>query len=141
MRLVAVKYDDEDGCCSAAGIAVADARDTLSPETHPFDSERRRSPRFAMRKPALLSWLEGGGERVEAVYTTTISQYGCALQGRMFFHPGTRVTLDLAGKTIEGRVVHCLKDHSKNLVTIGLAFDQDGSEFWQVSFDFLTHPM
>jgi hypothetical protein len=85
-----------------------------------------------MRKPALLSWQDSGVERVEAVFTTTISRFGCALCGRTFFRPGTRVTLDLSGKTIEARVVHCLKDHSTNLVTIGVAFDQESSEFWQV---------
>jgi hypothetical protein len=89
-----------------------------------------------MRKPVVLSWQEGETERVEAVFTSSISRFGCALHTRMFFQPGTRVRLDFAEKTIKGRVVHSLKDHSTNLVTIGVAFDQNGSEFWQVGFDF-----
>jgi hypothetical protein len=39
-------------------------------------------------------------------------------------------------KTIEGRVVHSLKDYSTKVVTLGLAFDEDGSDFWQVGFEF-----
>jgi hypothetical protein len=89
-----------------------------------------------MRKPVVLSWKEGDSERVEGVLTTSVSRFGCGLRSRVFFQPGTRVRLDFAGKTMEGRVVHSLKDHSNNVVTIGVAFDQDGSEFWEVGFGF-----
>ncbi len=82
----------------------------------------------------MLSWQEDELERVESVCTVSISRFGCALRSHRFFHPRTRVRLDRAGKTIEGRVVYSLKDHSTNLVEVGVAFDQDGSEFWQVGF-------
>ena len=35
---------------------------------------------------------------------------------------------------MNGRVVYSLKDHSTHLVEVGIAFDQDGAEFWQVVF-------
>ena len=131
-----VKHGDENASLSAADIAISDSRNSLFPETRLSDTERRRSARIPMRKLVVLSWQEGQSDRVEAVFTTAISRFGCALHSCMFFQPGTRVRLDLAEKTIEGRVVHSLKDHSTNLVTIGVAFDQDGSEFWQVWFEF-----
>ena len=133
-----MKYNDENASRSASGIAVSDSRNSLSLETPLSGTERRRSPRIPMRKPVVLSWQEGESERVEALVATTISRFGCSLHSRVFFQPGTRVRLDFAKKTIEGRVVHSLKDHSTNLVIIGLAFGQDGSEFWQVRFEFFA---
>ncbi len=134
--LVIVKCDDENVDLSVADIAVSGSRNSLSLETRLSGSERRRSARIPVRKPVVLSRQEGQCKGVEAVFTTAISRFGCALRSRMFFQPGTRVRLDLAEKTIQGRVVHSLKDHSTNLVTIGVAFDQDGSEFWQARFEF-----
>ena len=131
-----VKYDDENVSLSATDIAVSDSHNSFPPEPRLSGTERRRSVRIPMRKPVVLSWQEGESERVEAVFTTNISRFGCALRSRMFLQPGTRVRLDFAKKTIEGRVVHSLKDHSTNLVTIGVAFDQNGSEFWQVGFGY-----
>jgi len=139
--LVVVKYDDENVSLSATGIAVSDSRSSFSPEPRLPDTERRRSARIPMRKPVVLSWQEGESERVEAVFTTTISRFGCALRSRMFFKPGTRVRLDFAKKSIEGRVVHSLKDHSTNVVTIGVAFDEDAGQFWQVGFEFWSRPL
>jgi hypothetical protein len=138
---VIVKYDDKSVSLSAADTAISDSRNSLPLETRLSGTERRRSARIPVRKPVVLSWQERESERVEAVFTTTISRFGCALHSRMFFRPGTRVRLDFAEKTIEGRVVHSLKDHSTNLVAIGLAFDQDGSEFWQVGFEFWARPL
>lgn len=89
-----------------------------------------------MRRPVVLSWQDGECERVEAVFTSNISRFGCALYTRTFFQPGSRVTLEFAGKTAHGRVVHSLKDHSTNVVTIGVAFDGDGTEYWNLGFDF-----
>ena len=89
-----------------------------------------------MRVPGVLSWREGDTERVEAVHTVSISRFGCGLHSQTFFQPGARVRLDFAERSIEGRVVHCLKDHSTNLVTLGVAFDQDGCDFWHLRFEF-----
>jgi PilZ domain len=135
-RLVIVKYDDENARHSAAGIAGLDACNSLSHETCLSSIERRRSARIPVRNPVMLSWQEGVSERVEAVFTTTISRFGCSVHSRMFLQPGTRIRLDFGDRTIEGRVVHSLKDHSTNVVITGLAFDQDGSDFWQVRFEF-----
>lgn len=139
--LVVVKYDDENVSLSATEITVSDSRNSFSPEPPLSTTEKRRSVRIPMRKPVVLSWQEGESERVEAVFTTTISRFGCALRSRMFSQPGTRVRLDFAERTIEGRVVHSLKDCSTNLVTIGVAFDEDASEFWQVGFEFWSRPL
>ncbi len=73
---------------------------------------------------------------MEAVYTISVSRFGCALHSRIFFQPGTRVRLEFAEKAIEGRVVDSLKDHSTKLVTLGVAFDHDSSELWQLGFEF-----
>lgn len=121
----------------AAGIAVPDSGSSLALQTHPPGAGRRRSPRISIRRPqpGVLSWREGKTETVESVFTTTISRFGCALRSRAFLRPGTRVKLDFAHKSIEGRVVSSLKDHSNNLVTMGVAFDQDGGELWQLGFE------
>ena len=95
---------------------------------------RRRSARVPERKPVVLSWREDDLERVESVSTVSISRFGCTLRSHRFFQPGTRVRLDCAGQTIEGRVVYSLKDHSTYLLEVGVGFDQDGSEFWQMGF-------
>jgi hypothetical protein len=131
-----VKYDDKNVSLSATEVAASDSTNSLPSEARLPHTERRRSIRIPMRKPLLLSWQEGESERVEAAFTTTVSQFGCALRCRTFFQPGTRVILDFAGKTIEGRVVHSLKDHSTNLVTIGVALDDHGGDFWQVGFGY-----
>ena len=123
-------------CTSAAGVTVADSRDSTPLEIQPSAAEKRRGARISMRAPGVLSWREGETERVEAILTISVSRFGCALHSRTFFQPGSRVRLDFAEKSIAGRVVHSLKDHSTNIVTIGVAFDQDGREFWQLGFEF-----
>lgn len=97
-------------------------------------SFRRRSPRVSARQPVVLSWQEDELEHVESTFTLSISRFGCALRSHRFFRPGTRVRLEHQGRTIEGRVVYSLKDHSTNLVEVGVGFDRDGGEFWQVEF-------
>ncbi len=104
------------------------------PKATQSPSFRRRSPRVSASKPLVLSWQEGELEHVESASTISISRFGCALRSHRFFEPGTRVRLDYARRTIEGRVVYSLKDHSANLVEVGVGFDEDGSEFWQVVF-------
>jgi hypothetical protein len=120
---------------SAAGVTVADSGNSIPLEIRPSAAEIRRSARVSMRAPGVLSWREGEIERVEAILTISISRFGCALHSRTFFQPGTRVRLDFGERTIAGRVVHSLKDHSTNTVTIGVAFDKDGREFWQLGFE------
>jgi hypothetical protein len=120
-----------------ADIAVPDAGSSLALQTHPSGDRKRRSSRISIRQPqpGVLSWREGKIETVESVFTTTISRFGCALRSRAFLRPGTRVRLGFSHKSIEGRVVSSLKDYSNNLVTMGVAFDQDGGELWQAGFE------
>jgi hypothetical protein len=100
----------------------------------PF-AEKRRSRRYSVQIPGVVSWMDGGTERVENVFTTSISKYGCALRTGTFHKPGTRLRLEFSGKSIEGKAVHALKDHSNNMVTVGVAFEENGRNFWQVGFD------
>ena len=118
-----------------AATAVSDSRDVIALQSQRGGSEKRRSPRIAIRLPGLISWREGQTERIEAAFTTSVNRFGCALHCHTFFQPGTRLSLDFGDKTIRGHVVHSLKDHSVNLVTIGVAFDQDANEFWPVGFE------
>jgi hypothetical protein len=126
---------------SNAGLSAASINDpgsgkSLALQIHPSGARRRRSPRIANRQPqpGVLSWREGNTETVEPVLATTISRFGCALRSRAFLRPGTRVRLDFSQKSIEGRVAYSLKDHSNNLVTMGVAYDHDGGELWQLGF-------
>ncbi len=118
-------------------ISVTESDSTLegatAMTTQP-QSFRRRSPRVSTSKPVVLSWKDDELEHVENVSTLSVSRFGCSLRSHRFLQPGTRVRLDYAGRTIEGRVVYSLTDHSTNLVEVGVGFDQDGSEFWQVAF-------
>jgi|SRR3990172_4097175 len=118
---------------SAAATAVSDAAAARRPGAD--QNDERRGRRLSIRLPGLIFWREGEIENVEAIFTTAISPYGCALRSYTFFHPGARVRLEIAGKRIEGHVVHSLKDHSVGLVTVGIAFDEDSREFWPVGFD------
>ena len=83
-------------------------------------------------------WQLPEGEQREKGFTVTISRFGCAFYSHAHLRPGTKVKLKLEAEVIDGRVVHALKDHSTKLVTLGIAFEQDASEFWQVGFDFLA---
>jgi hypothetical protein len=117
----------------AGGIAVPDVAGSFALETYSCGAGRRRGPRIAIlpARPGVLSWREGSSETAESVFATSISRFGCALRSRAFLRPGTRVRLEFAPQSIEGRVVYSLKDCSNSLVTMGVAFDQDGGEFWQ----------
>jgi hypothetical protein len=96
---------------------------------------KRRGPRIPIRVPGLLSWFEGKTERTESVSTLSISRFGCSLVSRMFFEPGSIVRLEFAAKSIRGRVVYCLKDHSTRKVTVGISFDHDARDFWQLGLE------
>jgi hypothetical protein len=91
-----------------------------------------------MRKPVKISWQEHGSEQIADAFTFSISRNGCGLHSEMFLLPGVGVKLTIAPRSMSGRVVHTLKDHSTNMVTMGVAFDGDASDFWQVGFDFLA---
>jgi hypothetical protein len=106
--------------------AASESRDSLAV---------RRSRRIAVHLPGFVSWVEGGMERIEAVSMTSINRFGCALRCHTFFQPGTRLRLECGDKVIQGHVVQSLKDYSVNLVTVGVAFDQDTRDFWPVGFE------
>lgn len=130
--------DDEAVRHSAAAGSPSNSRKSGIPKESHAPAEKRRSARIPMRIPVVLSWQDCGTACIAGAYTFTISRFGCALHSELFLLPGRRLTLRIAKNTIAGRVVHTLKDHSTSLVTIGVAFDQDGTDFWQVDFEFLA---
>ena len=95
-------------------------------------TERRRSPRVEARIPVQLLWEENQQTHREHTFTTTLSWFGCAVHSHKFFRPGSRVQLKRESKTIDARVARSLWDRSTNLVEVGLAFDEDGREFWGI---------
>jgi translation initiation factor IF-2 len=94
------------------------------------ERQRRRSPRFRTQVPLLLIWNANEQELRESTSTVTISRFGCALHSQGFIQPGTSVRLEHKGNVIEGAVVYSLKDHTRRLVEVGVAFDGDGWDFW-----------
>jgi PilZ domain len=121
-----------------ASSAPFNSRKVKLPKTRPAGSEKRRSARIPVRKSVQISWQKNGSEQVADAFTFSISRNGCGLYSEMFLLPGAGLKLSISRRSISGRVVHTLKDHSTNLVTMGVAFDEDASDFWQVGFDFLT---
>ena len=93
-------------------------------------SQERRGPRMRARIPVLLLWDENGGERSEQAHTLTISWFGCAIQTSSPFRLGSSIQLYRDGKTVQARVVHCLRDHMTRLAKVGLEFVEDGRSFW-----------
>jgi hypothetical protein len=132
-----ILIDDSSGPPSS-GTAPFNSRKVRLPKCRPYGNEKRRSTRIPARKSLEISWQEGGSERIAEAFTFSISRYGCGLHSEMFLLPGASLKLTTDSRSICGRVVHTLKDHSTNLVTTGVAFEEDASDFWQVGFDFLT---
>ncbi len=98
------------------------------------NTTERRSPRICARIQVLLVWKEGNQEEHrEQTVTLSVSWFGCGVRSHKFFRPGTQVRLEREGAAMEARVVYSLWDHQTNLVEVGLAWDQDGREFWGIS--------
>jgi len=95
-------------------------------------TEKRRSSRVRLRIPVLLLWEENQQQHREQTFTVTLSWFGCSVHSHKFFRPGARVQIQREDKTMDAQVAHSLWDHSTNLVEVGLAFDHDGREFWQI---------
>jgi hypothetical protein len=110
-----------EGATQAAGSQICD--------------QVRRSRRIVIRLPGRILWQDDGTDHEEAVFTVSINRFGCALRCASFFQPGTRLRFELFGKSIEGRVVQSLKDHSVKRVTVGVSFDQDAGELWPVGIE------
>ena len=95
--------------------------------------ERRRSSRMPSKRP-LLIFIVGGDPRPVTAFTFSISAFGCAARCATNIPPGTRVLLDCDGKRTEGTVSFVLKNSALEGFEIGIAFEQDGSEFWGTTF-------
>ena len=131
MRFLATNADFESREVYALSIhTLADALAELGAAESAHAELRRRSPRVRVPILVLLVWEENQQEHREHTFTVTVSRFGCALHSHRFLEPETAVRLEHDGKTIGGRVVYSIKDHSIELVEVGLGFDQDGLEFW-----------
>lgn len=94
----------------------------------------RRGPRLKLRREITLHWQEGDTRHQDATYTILLSQFGCSLRASINFRPGTPVTVEYEGKSRSGKVVYTLLDYSTNHAEVGVAFEQDASDFWNMRF-------
>ena len=69
-----------------------------------------------------------------AAFTFSISQFGCAVRCANSLLPGTRVNLECEGKKMPGKMTFVLKNSALEGFELGIAFDEDGSEFWGEKF-------
>ncbi|HEV8385434.1 MAG TPA: hypothetical protein VGQ11_11245 [Candidatus Acidoferrales bacterium] len=95
--------------------------------------ERRRSGRVQSERPVLVT-TANGEPRVLTAFTFSISAFGCAARCTSSLPPGTRVNLECAGKKIPAKISFVLKSSAAEGFELGIAFDQDGSEFWGEKF-------
>ena len=100
----------------------------------PFTGEeRRRSARLSSERPVLITTTDGEA-RVLTAFTFSISAYGCAARCSSSLPPGTRVVLECSGKKFPAKISFVLKNAAVAGYELGIAFEQDGSEFWGEKF-------
>ena len=95
--------------------------------------ERRRSSRVQSKRPVLIT-TTGGEPKAVTAFTFSISQFGCAVRCSTSFPPGTHVTLACEDRKIPGKVSFVLTSSAQEGFELGIAFEQDGSEFWGEKF-------
>ena len=95
--------------------------------------ERRRSGRLQAERPVLIR-TEGAEPRVLTGFTFSISAFGCAARCSSSLPPGTRVTLECAGRKFPAKISFVLKNSARSDFELGIAFEEDGSEFWGEKF-------
>jgi len=94
----------------------------------------RRSQRVRMRKAVRIRWHENGTSPCHDTYTLSVSRFGCLLMSQQDFLPGTTVLVEHGGKTMVGKVSYSLKNHDTRRVELGIGFELDGSDFWELQF-------
>ena len=95
--------------------------------------ERRRSGRVESKRPVLITPVDGE-PRVLTAFTFSISQFGCAARCSSSFPPGTRVNVECEGKKISAKISFVLRNSAMEGFELGIAFDEDGSDFWGEKF-------
>jgi hypothetical protein len=95
--------------------------------------ERRRSSRVQSERPLLITTV-AGEPRALTAFTFSISAYGCAARCSGSLPPGTRVNLECAGKKFPAKISFVLMNSAAEGFELGIAFDEDGSEFWGEKF-------
>lgn len=93
-------------------------------------SERRRSGRVPANKLVVVRWAQSETERREESSTIMLSLYGCAVHTADPLPPGTRVTIEYAGKSREGRVLYTLVNHTAGTVEMAVGFDEAAADLW-----------
>jgi len=94
--------------------------------------DQRRSARVPAQKPVSFSWKEVDTEQRRTTLSFALSRFGCGLYSLRFFKPGTRLMVSYGGKTIEGAVAYCQENRPAELFEVGVGFDRDGHDFWDV---------
>ena len=95
----------------------------------------RRSERVRAHVPVTLIWHEHEHRQTERTYTAAVSRFGCLVLCRCNLPPGTAIRIEHDRKVMLGKISYCLKDCATKLVELGIAFDEDGTDFWGVGFD------
>ena len=95
--------------------------------------ERRRSGRMESKRAVLIAPVDGE-PRILTAFTFSISQFGCAARCSSSLPPGTRVSLECEGKKIPAKISFVLKSSALEGFELGIAFEEDGREFWGETF-------
>lgn len=95
--------------------------------------ERRRSGRVQSERPVLITSVNGEA-RILTAFTFSISAFGCAARCSSSLPPGTRVHLGCEGKKIPAKISFVLRSSALEGFELGIAFEEDGSEFWGEKF-------
>ncbi len=96
--------------------------------------ERRRSSRLAAKRPILISALDSATPRPITAFTFLLSRFGCAVRCGASFAVGAQVQVDFEGKKKIGKISFLLKSSARDDYEMGIAFDEDSSEFWGEEF-------
>lgn len=97
-------------------------------------AERRRSGRLHLELPIRITWTDAGSSRTLEARTLCISQFGCGIRCPEEIPAATRVTVEHAGRSIEGTVSYVLRSSAAAHFEMGIGFLTDGSAFWDVTF-------
>jgi hypothetical protein len=95
----------------------------------------RRSERVYVHVPITLIWHEGDHRQIEQTYTVMVSRFGCKVYCRSQLTPGSAVRLEYDRRIILGKISFALRDYATKLTELGIGFEEDGTDFWGISFE------
>jgi hypothetical protein len=94
----------------------------------------RRSGRVHVSFPVTLIWHEAMQRLHEKTKTVSVSRYGCLLRCEHSFPLGSTIRIEHGYKFMLGTVSYCLKDYATKTTELGIAFEDDGSDLWGITF-------